>query len=77
MDIRLGSVISETEYYVKVEVMDNVEILFDDVFVEDDKVFNEVFNGDLFGRLRRDIIIDDGSIYESDDLGLIIVFSIS
>lgn len=77
VDTRLGSVTSETEHYVKVEVMDNVETLPDDAFVEDDKVPNEVLNGDLPGRPRRDTITDDGSTYESDDSGLITVLSIS
>ncbi|XP_027056164.1 IQ motif and SEC7 domain-containing protein 1-like isoform X2 [Pocillopora damicornis] len=69
VDTRLGSVTSETEHYVKVEVMDNVETLPDDAFVEDDKVPNKVLNGDLPGRPRRDTITDDGSTYESDDSG--------
>lgn len=77
VDTRLGSVTSETEHYVKVEVMDNVETLPDDAFVEDDKVPNKVLNGDLPGRPRRDTITDDGSTYESDDSGLITVLSIS
>lgn len=57
---------------MKVEVLDNVEIFLDDVFVENDEVFKKVFNGDLFVRSRREIFNEDGLICESDDeLGLV------
>lgn len=70
VEVRLGSVTSETEYYVKVEVVDNVETLPDDAFVEDGDVANKVANGDVIRRPRRETFNEDGSTYESDESGL-------
>ncbi|XP_022801805.1 IQ motif and SEC7 domain-containing protein 1-like isoform X1 [Stylophora pistillata] len=67
--MRKESITSETEHYVKVEVVDNVETLPDDAFVKDGLVPNKVPNGDLPGRPRRETLTDDGSTYGSDDSG--------
>ena len=75
LDARLGSITSETEHYVKVEVMDNVETLPDDAFVEDGEVpkVPDVPNGDLPKRPRKETFTEDGSTYESDESGLIAI----
>lgn len=69
-ETRQGSVTSVTEHYVKVEVLDNVENLPDDAFVEDDEISNKVPNGDLPMRPRRETFNEDGSLCESDESGL-------
>ena len=70
-ETRQGSVTSVTEHYVKVEVLDSVETLPDDAFVEDGEVSKKVPNGDLPRRPRRETFNEDGSTYESDESGLI------
>lgn len=67
---RQGSVTSVTEHYVKVEVLDSVETLPDDAFVEDGEAPKKVPNGDLPRRPRRETFNEDGSMYESDESGL-------
>ena len=67
VETRLGSVTSVTEHYVKVEVLDNVEVLPDDAFAENGEASKKVPNGDLPMRQRRGTFNDDGSICESDD----------
>ena len=71
-DTRLGSVTSETEHYVKVEVMDDVETLPDNTF-EDCEMSEKVPNGDLPRRPRKETFTEDGSVIESDESGLIII----
>lgn len=71
---RLGSVMSETDHYVKVEIVDNVETLPDDAFVEDDES-KKVPNGDLPRRPRKETFTEDGSVIESDESGLIIILT--
>lgn len=69
-ETRQGSVTSITEHYVKVEVLDNVETLPDDAFVEDGETSKKVPNGDLPMRPRGETFNEDGSMCESDDSGL-------
>lgn len=69
-ETRQGSVTSITEHYVKVEVLDSVETLPDDAFVEDGDVSKKVPNGDLPRRPRKETFNEDGSTYESDESGL-------
>lgn len=68
-DTRLSSVTSETEHYVKVELVDNVETLPDNAFVENGEVC-KVPNGDLPRRPRKETFNEDGSVIESDESGL-------
>ncbi|XP_078342090.1 uncharacterized protein LOC144627938 isoform X2 [Oculina patagonica] len=68
-ETKQGSVTSITEHYVKVEVLDSVETLPDDAFVEDGDVSKKVPNGDLPRRPRRETFNEDGSVYESDESG--------
>lgn len=69
-ETRQGSVTSITEHYVKVEVLDAVETLPDDAFVDDSDVAKKVPNGDLPRRPRKETFTEDGSVYESDESGL-------
>ena len=69
-ETRQGSVTSITEHYVKVEVLDNVETLPDDAFVENGEASKKVPNGDLPMRPRRETFNEDGSMCESDESGL-------
>lgn len=71
-DTRLGSVTSETEHYVKVEVMDDVETLPDNTF-EGSEMSEKVPNGDLPRRPRKETFTEDGSVIESDESGLMII----
>lgn len=71
-DSRLGSITSETEHYVKVEVMDNVETLPDNTF-EGSEMSEKVPNGDVPWRPRKETFTEDGSIIESDESGLMII----
>ena len=69
---RLGSVTSETEHYVKVEIVDNVETLPSNA----GDVSNQVPNGDLCKSSRRETFHEDGSVIESDESGTIITYKI-
>lgn len=69
---RLGSVTSETEHYVKVEIVDNVETLPSDA----GDVSNQVPNVDLCKSSRRETFHEDGSVIESDESGTIITYKI-
>ena len=70
-DKRLGSVTSETEHYVKVEIVDNVEMLPDNAFVDDSKVSETIPNREFPKRPRKETFNEDGSVIESDESGLI------
>ena len=73
-DVKLGSVTSETEHYVKVEIVDNVETLPDGTFDEDGEGSRKVPNGDVQRRPRKGTFTEDGSVIESDESGLMTVF---
>ncbi|XP_074610209.1 uncharacterized protein LOC141864381 isoform X1 [Acropora palmata] len=62
-DLRLASVTSETEHYVKVEIVDNAETF------EEEKRSSKVPNGDLSRRQQKGTLVEDGSINGSDDSG--------
>lgn len=63
-DLRLGSVTSETEHYVKVEIVDSAETF------DEEKRSSKVPNGDLSRRQQKGTPVEDGSINGSDDSGM-------
>lgn len=63
-DFRLASVTSETEHYVKVEIVDNAETF------EEEKTSSKVPNGDLSRRQQKGTLVEDVSVNGSDDSGI-------
>lgn len=63
-DLRLASVTSETEHYVKVEIVDNLETF------DEEKRSSKVPNGDLSRRQQKGTLVEDGSVNGSDDSGI-------
>ena len=66
---RTQSSVSETEHYVKVELVDNLEGSPGDTFLEHVEAKRIVPNGDIPRRPCRDTLNDESSVIESDESG--------